>query len=985
MTARQPSAFGTLLRRERKAAGLSQEALAECAALSVNTLGALESGLTQTPRQDTLDLLVDALARARQLTAVDRAKLAADLAHAARLARTAEAPAVYGDPSVSGPPLVGRARELALLDRHLAGTGPPILLLAGEPGIGKSRLLAEATSRAQARGWQVLQGGCQRRGGEEPFAPLLEALERNLHRQNPAQRRDAVQGCAWLGRLLPELTDGLFEPLPGWTLSPEQERRLVFKAVLRYLANVGGAAGTLLVLDDLQWAGYDALDLLAALARAAADAPLLMVCAYRDTEAPPNSPLSITLADLAQAGLALHRKLGPLTAAEVEQLLDQFLTGGESTDSTLRERVAQRTGGVPFFVVSCAQALGGEEGTSVEQDVLPWTVAQSVRQRVAALPEVARELLGVAAVIGRVVPHALLVAVTARPEQEVVSAVETACWSSLLEQEGADAYRFTHDVIREVVETDLVTARRLNLHRRIAEALEVQPGAPEAELLAYHYGRSGTLDKAVTYLKQAADRAWTRHANVAAESYYRELEDGLDRLGRSLDAAGAREQLGLVLRTVGRYDEALTVLDRAVEGYRAAGDLESLGRALAELGRVHAMRGTPSEGIDRLQPLLGSLAAQAPTHALATLYASLAELYVYTGRYDEELAAATQAAEVAGALQDEPILTLAMYHQGMALAFEGHTEKGLYMLEAAMARAEAASDLPTLCEILDFMGYFYILRGQFDVASGHYERAVAWAQQLGDPGWIGILIGHRGAPAFLAGHWDQARVDFEQGVALSRQVRSSMLLVYILVWRGWLRLGLGEWAAAVKDLEEDLALVEPMGDLDVLRGVQSRLAEYDLLTGRPEAALARLIPLLDRPGLEELGVTGLLPILGWAYLELGDMASAVEMAAQAVRRARSQSHRLAWVDALRVLAMAAMRRQAWAEARQALDEGLSMARAMPYPYAEARLLHVYGLIHAQVGEPEPARACLEAALVIFRRLGARKDLEQAEQLLATFD
>src|SRR5207244_3016411 len=135
------------------------------------------------------------------------------------------------------------------------------------------------------------------------------------------------------------------------------------------------------------------------------------------------------------------------------------------------ERVVQRTVGVPFFVVSCAQRLRLGAVADGGEDVVPWDVAQSIRQRVTALPEAARELLGVAAVAGRVTPRVVLVSVATRPEDAMLGAVEAACRAQLLEEEGEDAYRFAHDVIREVIEADLSSARRAVLHRSVAEAL----------------------------------------------------------------------------------------------------------------------------------------------------------------------------------------------------------------------------------------------------------------------------------------------------------------------------------------------------------------------------------------------------------------------------------------------------------------------------------------------------------------------------------
>ncbi|HVB09153.1 MAG TPA: AAA family ATPase, partial [Bacillota bacterium] len=261
-------------------------------------------------------------------------------------------------------PLVGRQPELALLHAFLAGAdepGPavPFLLLAGEPGIGKTRLLHAAARQARMQGWTVLEGGCHRRGGQDPYAPLLDALARHLHALTSARLRDAVLGCAWLVRLLPELA-GVLEPLPSAPLPPEQERRLLFAAVARLLANVAGPAGTLLLLDDLHWAGADALDLLMALLRSPPMTPartdggtigaggLRVVGAYRDTEVGPADPLGVLLADLAQARLVRHHPLGPLPLADASTLLSHLLGSGAREDRAVLEQVLRRADGVPF-------------------------------------------------------------------------------------------------------------------------------------------------------------------------------------------------------------------------------------------------------------------------------------------------------------------------------------------------------------------------------------------------------------------------------------------------------------------------------------------------------------------------------------------------------------------------------------------------------------------------------------------------------------
>jgi hypothetical protein len=361
-------------------------------------------------------------------------------------------------PSALAPvaPFVGRAQDLEALVGFLVSQGPPLRLLVGEPGIGKTRLLRKAAEHAVAYGFTVLFGGCYRHGGQEPYAPLLEALERHIQGHAPAHLPTALEGCGWLVRILPELADAPLPPSRA-ILPPEQERRLMFRAVRRYMANVAGPAGTLLVLDDLQWAGSDALDLLMSLIRAAPVPPLRVLAAYRDTDVDAQDPLGLLLADLAHAGLATQQALHPLPPQEAAQLLQKLLMNMRERGHGLEERVLQRAGGVPFFLVSYAQSLVGaaKVGTAaLAVPTMPWDIGQGVRQRVAALSEGARAVLRVVAVVGQRVRRALLVDVVGQPEEEVYASLDEACWTRLLLQDG-DTYQFTYDVIQEVVEDDL--------------------------------------------------------------------------------------------------------------------------------------------------------------------------------------------------------------------------------------------------------------------------------------------------------------------------------------------------------------------------------------------------------------------------------------------------------------------------------------------------------------------------------------------------
>jgi predicted ATPase/transcriptional regulator with XRE-family HTH domain len=306
-----PSAFGYLLKLYRTAAGLTQEALAARAQISVRAISDLERGINRAPHEETLWMLSEAL----ELRADDQTTLMATgrrigEASFARL-RGRDAPhASRGCVDPQAPSLVGRQRELTQIGAYLARGGPSVCFVAGEAGSGKTRILWEVARGAGGYGMRILEGGCHQ-CGQEAYAPLLPAVAGYIHGRTSAELKDTLQGCAWLARLLPELADGTVDAPVNQAVSPSQERRLICEASARLLARIAGPGGTLLVLDDMQWADPEALDLLAMLLRS--DIPCLRVVgAYNEGDAACPGPLARFLAECAHAGPVERIRLPPL-------------------------------------------------------------------------------------------------------------------------------------------------------------------------------------------------------------------------------------------------------------------------------------------------------------------------------------------------------------------------------------------------------------------------------------------------------------------------------------------------------------------------------------------------------------------------------------------------------------------------------------------------------------------------------------------------
>jgi tetratricopeptide (TPR) repeat protein/transcriptional regulator with XRE-family HTH domain len=996
MAAQSEASFGTLLKRYREAANLTQEELAAAANVSVDAISTLERGVRRAPRPDTVQLLIRALhLRTDERTALEAAvqRRRGPPTRSAAPQEGPPLPADSGSPSPGRPvlpALVGRRDEQAVVARHLAGSPegspPPVLLLAGEPGIGKSRLLHEAAAWGTAQGWQVLRGGCTRRGGQDPYIPLVEALAAYVRGREPRHLCADLEGCAWLVRLLPELAGGPIEPLPAWTLDAPQERRLMVNALVRFLTTVaGGGRGALLVLDDLQWAGGDALDLLRVLAHTAGDIPLRVVGAYRDSEAEDGTPLAALLADLAQARLASHCPLRPLAPAEARQLAAGLLADVEDA-AEVTERVLQRAGGLPFFVISCAEALR-QGGTEAGGAAVPWDAAQSVRQRVRLLSHEAQEVLDIAAVAGQEVRRTLLTQVAALPARAVAAALQAACRAHLLEDVAPARYRFVHDLIREVVEADVGTARRTLLHEEIARALEQLPGDVPVEALAYHYAQTEEHAKAAHWLEQAGDRASVAYAHATAVSHYTAAQEQLKASGATpLMVAALEEKLAAVLHTLGHYVPALALLERTAETYRSTGDLEGLRRTLAEIGETHTHAGTGAEGLALLQSLLEVVETSEPTRGLAALYAALADLFYVTDQPSEYLQSAERAAGLARAVGDVRILAMALEKHAQALLVLRRPDDALPVVEETCRVAEAAGDLENLSWGLQDMWQVYLQKGTPLLGGRYLERALAVAERRGSPQQIATMLYYLGYVAFAyMGDWVRARAAQEQAIALNRRMDRRGPLVNNLLRAAEVCLAQGDAEASSCYLEEAVTAAEQNQQPDAVWVAQLLLTEHDLREGNRHAAHTRLVTAVKGAEPSEGWVSTarqMLPHLAWLHLEMGDVAEAAAVAAEIIARTRAEGW---WgpglVDALLVQASVAARQGRETEAEQAADEGLALARRLPYPYGEARLLHLMGRMHAERGALTPAREQLEAALAIFRRLGARRDSEQVERTL----
>jgi predicted ATPase len=365
---------------------------------------------------------------------------------------------------VSSPSFVGRAEELGLLAAALerAGAGAPgIVLIAGEAGVGKTRLVDEFAAEAAA-GTLVLAGGCIELGeGALPYAPIVEAL-RSLARGLDLAVLRSLAGPAHglLAGLLPELGDGQAEAVPGGS-----QARL-FEVLLGLLVRLGEQAPVVLVVEDLHWADRSTRDLLAFLVRNLHAERVLLVATYRSDELHRRHPMRPFLAELARGGRAQRVDLVPFGREELAALL-AGITGVPPTAATVDDILA-RTEGNAFFAEELVAAAAERAGST-----LPPGLRDVLLIRFEALSEPAQVALRVAAVAGRRVQHELLAGVAGMNEPDLLASLrEAVAHQILVVDSDRDAYAFRHALVQEAVYAEVLPGERTRLHAAFAAALE---------------------------------------------------------------------------------------------------------------------------------------------------------------------------------------------------------------------------------------------------------------------------------------------------------------------------------------------------------------------------------------------------------------------------------------------------------------------------------------------------------------------------------
>jgi class 3 adenylate cyclase len=588
------------------------------------------------------------------------------------------------------PVLIRRDDELAVLEDALlaARRGESrFVALAGEAGIGKTRLARELAREARELGCTVLAGGCSDTELSLPYLPFVEAIGNYLDGTDTDELARALgPAAADLGQLFPVLAPGT---AAEGSSDPGQAKLRLFEAIVSLLAQPARQSTLLLAIEDVHWADASTRELLDYLARRLTDLPSVILVTYRRDELNRRHPLMPVLQGWRRSGVADIVELEALSANGVGEMLAAIL-GQEAVDIELRDLMIERSGGNPFVLEEMVRELvddSGQPGTARELSgtPLPETVRQAILLRVQRLGDDQVAVLETAAILGRSFDAQMLLAVSGEPEEVVHAALDGAIAQQLLEEDPSrpGRYRWRHALTQEAIYAETVTPRRQGIHSRAADALAASPGSHPIELASHLLG-AARFEEAVPACLRSAEEA---EATLAFGEAVSILERALPHVSDPVENArllcrigGDHQRNGEPATAVGYLTSGIEVLEEHGEALEAAHHRLILGRCHWESERPDAARAEYDRALAVLEPA-------GPSADLAMVHQRLAGLHAFELNYRGCLESAQRAVEIAEEVGADYERVWALGFVALGYIDGVEQERGLALMDACFKEA----------------------------------------------------------------------------------------------------------------------------------------------------------------------------------------------------------------------------------------------------------------------------------------------------------
>ena len=928
-------------------------------------------------------------------------------------------------------PLVGRSEELsalrAALEEARAGRDGTVILV-GEAGVGKTRLVTATADEAERHGWRAALGRAYPVETGIPYALFADALLPLLRQLDAPALATLTRGSTdEVAYLFPALAAPDKRPILPATDDPAALKSRLFWNFSQLLSRLAAKQPLLVVLEDLQFADASSLELLHFVARqlGGGGARVMLLCTYSETERERNAALGVTEQSLISLGVARRYRVRPLAPMDVEEVIRHVFDVDPVVIGKFARLLHDWTRGNPTFISETLRAVlssgtlyrAGNTwlGWDAERLDVPGTIRDALMARVARLSAPARMVMELAATIGTRSSYEVLRSATALAEPELLGALDELRRAQILTESddgGNVTYGFREPMLRDAVYAEQGLARRRVLHTVVAETLERVYGdaaLEHADELAFHFTRGEKRDlapAAVKYLSAAGRQALAKSADREAERYLAAALEQVDRgaavaspdfvLGLVEDLARARERLG-------EYDAAFTLWTRAREA--AMGDQRRLAAVERHMGLACHRRGRHEEALQHFEKGLEA-AQQVEHHTLAArLQVARALVLQELGQPEEARRALGSALEIAERSGDSALLAH-VYHALLQLhLWSGSPDLAREHAARAIRLARSGPQqtaewtvrwtLPGDQRFVTWSAHWALaMLGVLTGATEDASREIAESEHAADELRSQMLRVWTAEASILyataVGTWDTGIALAERTIALARALNQYTLLPRLLVWSGFLHLGRNEVEIGKQYVHEAWELSGAGGsgsrapDVHAVVPAHTGLATYYATIGDHARAIRIAetgLTIADRTGYVLWGIYRLLPLLAELYLRVGDGERAASTSARLRRDAERLGHTLglAWADACDALIVADDRD--CSRAIPLLSMAADRLEAVPFLFDAARLRRELARCRLDVGDREEALRDMRRAHDLFARLGAERELRQTRDEL----